>query len=123
MGAPPEGWLDTRPIGRSSSYFSFSNRLCSIVAAFWECQLKIVERNLLILSVMWHKAALFPRSNQMRFLVTSFMVKTGSRMHNIGMKTGNVNLAGQIFNTLQVPSLFAERNLFELAEGKISDLA
>jgi len=59
----------------------------------------------------------------MRFLTTSFMVKTGSRMHNVGMKGGNINLAGQIFNTLEIPSIFAERDLFALAEGKAADLS
>ena len=44
-------------------------------------------------------------------------------MHNVGMKGGNINLAGQIFNTLEIPSIFAERNLFELAEGKVADLS
>jgi len=89
----------------------------SHVHHFW------TSRNLAVLSAMWRKAGGMEHSNQMRFLLTSFMVKTGSRMHNIGMKSGRVNLAGQIFNTLQIPSLFAERNLFELAKGKIHDLA
>jgi hypothetical protein len=43
MGAPPDGWFDTIPIGRSPSYFRFNNRLCSIIAVSWECQLKTVE--------------------------------------------------------------------------------
>lgn len=89
----------------------------SHVHHFW------TRRNLAVLAAMWRKAGGTKYSNQMRFLLTSFMVKTGSRMHNIGMKAGKVNLAGQIFNTLQIPSLFAERNLFELAKRKIGDLA
>src|SRR5215475_12582353 len=44
MGAPPDGWLDTIPIGRSPSYFRFNNRLCSIIAVSWECQLKTVVK-------------------------------------------------------------------------------
>jgi hypothetical protein len=51
------------------------------------------------------------------------MVKTGSKMHNVGMKGGNINLAGQIFNTLEIPSIFAERDLFVLAKGKAADLS
>jgi DNA modification methylase len=79
-------------------------------------------RNLAVLSRLWRLAdeGIYP--NQMRLLLTSFMVKTGSRMHNIGMKDGKINLAGQIFNTLQIPSIYAERNIFELASGKIDDL-
>src|SRR5262245_5944244 len=42
MGVPPDSWLDTMSIGRSPSYFSFNNPLASIIAAFWECQLKTV---------------------------------------------------------------------------------
>ena len=81
------------------------------------------KRNLAVLSALWRQAGEFKNSNQMRFLLTSFMVKTGSRMHNIGLKDGKINLAGQIFNTLQIPSLFAERNIYKLAKGKIEDLS
>lgn len=88
----------------------------SHVHHFWS------SRNLKVLSTMWEIAEKSPHANHMKLLLTSFMVKTGSRMHNIGMKNGKINLAGQIFNTLQIPSVIAERNLFELASGKISDL-
>ena len=43
-------------------------------------------------------------------------------MHNIGLKDGRINLAGQTYNTLQLTSLKAERNLYVLASGKIDDL-
>jgi 16S rRNA G966 N2-methylase RsmD len=79
-------------------------------------------RNLAVLSAMWRQASSMEHANQMRFVLTSFMVKTGSLMHNVSVKDGRVNLAGQIFNTLQIPSLSAERNLFQLAEGKVADL-
>jgi DNA modification methylase len=79
-------------------------------------------RNLAVLSWLWKFSSEGRHPNQMRLLLTSFMVKTGSRMHNVGMKDGKINLAGQIFNTLQIPSLYAERNIFELAKGKIDDL-
>ena len=59
---------------------------------------------------------------EMQFLCTSFAVKTGSKTHNIGLKDNRINLAGQTYNTLQMPSLAAERNLFTLASGKIDDL-
>jgi DNA modification methylase len=81
------------------------------------------QRNLLVLAQLWRSANAMPHPNQMRFVLTSFMVKTGSRMHNVGMKAGRINLAGQIFNTLQIPSIFAERNVFRLAKGKVDDLA
>jgi DNA modification methylase len=80
-------------------------------------------RNLSIVDAFWRKAGESSLPNPMRFLTTSFMVKTGSRMHNIGMKGGNINLAGQIFNTLEIPSIFAERDLFVLAKGKAADLS
>src|SRR5262249_42699372 len=44
MGAPPESWLETISIGRSPAYFSFTNRLCYIIAIPWECQLKTVKK-------------------------------------------------------------------------------
>ena len=88
----------------------------SHVHHFW------TPRNLAVLSTLWRRAAAMPHPHQMKMMLTSFMVKTGSRMHNVGMKAGKINLAGQIFNTLQIPSVYAERNLFELARGKIADL-
>ncbi|MDW7725801.1 MAG: DNA methyltransferase [Candidatus Methanoperedens sp.] len=56
------------------------------------------------------------------FLLTSIIVKTGSLLHNIGLKKGNINLAGQVPNTLYIPSSIAERNLFTLLRGKIDDI-
>ena len=89
----------------------------SHVHHFW------TPRNLAVLADLWSQAEKSKQPSAMKFLLTSFMVKTGSRLHNIGMKSGRVNLAGQIFNTLQIPSVFAERNLFRLAERKILDLS
>jgi DNA modification methylase len=79
-------------------------------------------RNLAVAAALWKEASDSSNPHEMKLLLTSFFVKTGSRMHNIGMKDGKINLAGQIFNTLQIPSIYAERNLFELAKGKIADL-
>lgn len=80
------------------------------------------RRNLLVLSDLFDRAASHQFSHEMRFACTSFAVKTGSRMHNIGLKNGRINLAGQTYNTLQLTSLSAERNLFTLALGKLDDL-
>ena len=80
------------------------------------------RRNLLVLSDLFQRASSHSHSHEMRFVCTSFAVKTGSRMHNIGLKDGKINLAGQAYNTLQLTSLAAERNLFSLASGKVDDL-
>ncbi len=80
------------------------------------------RRNLLVLSELFDRAASHQFAHEMRFVCTSFAVKTGSRMHNIGLKDGHINLAGQTYNTLQLTSLSAERNLFTLALGKLNDL-
>ena len=80
------------------------------------------RRNLLVLSDMFSRAFSSTTHQEMLFLCTSFAVKTGSRMHNVAFKDGKLNLAGQVYNTLQLTSLWAERNLYELAKGKIRDL-
>jgi DNA modification methylase len=80
------------------------------------------RRNLLVLSDLFDRAATHQFPHEMRFVCTSFAVKTGTRMHNIGLKDGRINLAGQTYNTLQLTSLSAERNLFLLAHGKLDDL-
>ena len=59
---------------------------------------------------------------QLLFVFTSFIIKTGSKLHNIGFKKGNINLAGAMPNALYVPSSVAERNLIVLFRRKIKDL-
>lgn len=81
------------------------------------------KRNIVALSELFAAARNSPYPHEMSFLCTSFAVKTGSRMHNVGFKKGRVNLAGQIYNTLQIPSISAERNIFVLAKGKIKDVS
>ncbi len=80
-------------------------------------------RNLSVLGALWSAAASSPFRWQALAMLTSFMVKTGSRLHNIGFKSGALNLAGQVPNTLFLPSISAERNLFILAKGKLADIA
>lgn len=103
-----EDWGDMR---RSGYHFGVSH-----AQHFW------TRRNLVVLADLFRRASYDRYSHEMRFICTSFAVKTGSRMHNIGLKDGRINLAGQAYNTLQLTSLAAERNLFSLAAGKVDDL-
>ncbi len=80
------------------------------------------KRNLWILSSLLDSVYKNKYKHQMLFLVTSFLVKTGSRLHNIGFKSGKINLAGAMPNALYLPSLNAERNILELANGKLKDI-
>lgn len=80
------------------------------------------HRNLLVVSDLVARARKSRWPWEMLFLCTSFAVKTGSRMHNVGFKDGKLNLAGQIYNTLQLTSVSAERNLYVLARGKVDDI-
>lgn len=81
------------------------------------------HRNLLVLSDLFSRAFASAHKHEMLFVCTSFAVKTGSRMHNVGFKNGRINLAGQGYNALQLQGISAERNLFTLADGKADDLA
>ncbi len=96
---------------RSGIHFGISH-----VHHFW------TRRNLIVLANLFESAKRSSNRLEMMFLCTSFAVKTGSRMHNVGFKGGRINLAGQTYNTLQFPSVSAERNIFSLARGKIDDL-
>lgn len=80
------------------------------------------KRNLYVLSYLLNQAKQSKYYIYFLFLITSFIIKTGSKLHNIGMKNGKVNLAGAMPNALFVPSLFAERNIFTLAKGKLDDI-
>ena len=88
-------------------------------AGYTNVSLLYTRRNLIILSKLWDKAKSFPL---FRFALTSILVKTGSLLHNVGIKNGKINLAGALPNALFVPSALAERNIFELLEGKIRDI-
>lgn len=78
------------------------------------------KRNLFILSKLWNA---FENISKGRLVLTSILIKTASILHNIGFKNGKINLAGALPNTLFIPSNIAERNLFELIEGKIKDFS
>lgn len=77
------------------------------------------NRNLLVLSKLWEES----KSNKtLRLALTSILVKTGSLLHNVGLKNGNINLAGALPNAIYIPSILAERNIFELLRGKLQDI-
>lgn len=76
-------------------------------------------RNLAIFAKLWELGADNPL---FRFALTSILVKTGSLLHNVGFKNGKVNLAGALPNALFIPSILAERNVFELLRGKLKDI-
>lgn len=79
-------------------------------------------RNLSVISAIWAKAAKTEFKNQIRFCVTSVLIKTASKLHNVGMKNGKLNLAGAMPNALYIPSIIAERNIIELVRGKLKDI-
>lgn len=76
-------------------------------------------RNLAIFSRLWELGANKPL---FRFTLTSILVKTGSLLHNVGFKNGKVNLAGALPNALFIPSILAERNVFELLRRKLKNI-
>lgn len=76
-------------------------------------------RNLMILALLWQKA----QTNRIfKLSITSILLKTASLLHNIGVKKGSINLAGALPNSLYIPGNIAERNIFELLKGKLSDI-
>jgi DNA modification methylase len=76
------------------------------------------KRNLLVLAALWDGYKHYPKG---RLVLTSILIKTASLLHNIGIKNGNINLAGALPNAIFIPSNIAERNLFQLIYGKVSD--
>jgi len=80
------------------------------------------QRNLYILSMIWNKSEKSEYCQSIRFLLTSIIIKTASKLHNIGMKNGAINLAGAMPNALFIPSINAERNIIELVLGKLKDI-
>jgi len=80
------------------------------------------RRNLYVISAIWNKALDSNVDSQIIFCMTSVLIKTASKLHNIGVKNGSLNMAGAMPNALYLPSQIAERNIFELVRGKISDI-
>jgi DNA modification methylase len=76
------------------------------------------KRNLWVLAALWAKFSKHPKG---RLALTSVIIKTASLLHNVGLKDGKINLAGALPNAMYIPSNLAERNIFELVKGKISD--
>lgn len=68
----------------------------------------------------WARKSKIP--NQIIFALTSILVKSGSKLHNVGFKNGKINLAGAMPNVVYIPSINAERNIIELLDGKIKDI-
>jgi len=79
-------------------------------------------RNLTALTHLWQGAGRYANQRQLRFAITAFMLKTGSRLHNIGFKHGSINLAGQLPNTYYLPNLSAERHIGRLFADKLKAL-
>ena len=65
------------------------------------------SRNLYVISAIWDAAAKTEFQNQIRFCITSVLIKTASKLHNIGLKNGKIYLAGAMPNALFIPSMFA----------------
>lgn len=80
------------------------------------------NRNLYVLSALWEAATHTSYQNQIRFCITAILIKTASKLHNIGLKNGKINLAGAMPNALFIPSMLAERNIISLIEGKVNDI-
>ena len=80
------------------------------------------SRNLSVISALWGEAVKTKYKNQIRFCITSILIKTASKLHNIGLKNGKINLAGAMPNALFIPSMLAERNIITLLRGKVRDI-
>lgn len=106
---------DQLPHGYNTSQPARTHGLTHVHHFFYARTRSVLERYLAL-------ASSSPLRRQLLFLLTSFLLKTGSKLHNIGLKDGAINLAGAIPNVLAVNAAVAERNIILLAEGKVSDL-
>ena len=80
------------------------------------------KRNLITISKITSKSKTSRWEKSIKFLLTSFLIKTGSKLHNVGLKNGKINLAGAMPNAIYLPSFWAERNITELALYKLSSI-
>ena len=80
------------------------------------------SRSALLFSFYFSEANSYSTRDALKFVGTSILLKTGSKLHNIGFKNGKLNLAGAMPNVLYVPSTVAERNIIQLLEKKYKDI-
>lgn len=80
------------------------------------------DRSAVIFSFYMKETCKYQTASALRFIATSILMKTGSKLHNIGFKNGKINLAGAMPNVMYVPSTVAERNILDLLESKFSDI-
>jgi len=80
------------------------------------------KRSMITFSMLFDLAKKKSTKSTIVFLLTSIIMKTGSKLHNIGFKNGKLNLAGAMPNVLYVPSTVAERNILDLTRSKVSDI-
>lgn len=80
------------------------------------------NRSAIIFSWVLEEANQYSYADAIKFVVTAILIKTGSKLHNIGFKNGRINLAGAMPNVLYVPSTVAERNIISLLLGKFNDV-
>lgn len=80
------------------------------------------DRSALLFEYYLSEAKGYATCDALRFIATSIITKTGSKLHNIGFKSGKLNLAGAMPNVLYVPSTVAERNIIQLLRRKFKDI-
>ena len=81
------------------------------------------DRSAIIFNYCMNWARNSAAPNEMIFILTSVLVKSGSKLHNVGFKNGKINLAGAMPNVVYIPSINAERNIIELLAGKADDIS
>lgn len=80
------------------------------------------DRTAVLLDYYLKAAEQYQTCDALKFIATSIILKTGSKLHNIGFKNGKLNLAGAMPNVLYVPSTVAERNIIQLLKKKYRDI-
>jgi DNA modification methylase len=80
------------------------------------------DRTLIVLSYLFHEIEDSKFKYHLLYTLTSFLTKTGSKLHNVGFKSGKINLAGAQPNSLYIPGIYAERNIFSLGIRKSKDI-
>lgn len=116
QGASQEYWYPENPIPVGVKTSDPINLGITNVNLFY------TSRNLYVISALWEEASKTQYKNQIRFCITSILIKTASKLHNIGLKNGKINLAGAMPNALFIPSMLAERNIITLLRGKVRDI-
>ncbi|MFQ9465887.1 MAG: hypothetical protein ACLR09_13695 [Gallintestinimicrobium sp.] len=89
-----------------------------IKAGFNKVNLFYTERNLCALALIWDMAQRSRYKNQIMFCITAVLMKTASKLHNVGMKKRKNQFSGRYAKCIVYSKYTGRKKYFYTCEGE-----